>query len=151
MSMQVTAFRIAAPKDYDWIINVVDIWWGATVSPALPRYLLDHFYNTSFVAERAGESVGFLVGFFSAADADNTYIHFVGVRAEDRKNGLAAAMYQEFFDLARSSGRKRVSAITGVANTGSIRFHERMGFSVGDPIENYNAKGMTRIKFSRDL
>lgn len=133
------------------MIRVVDEWWGAKISSALPRYLLDHFSNTSIVAEHKGTPVAFLVGFLSAADADGAYIHFVGVRPDARRHGIAANLYRQFFEMARREGRTKVKSITSPGNTGSIEFHRKMGFSVSEPVENYNGAGVTRIVFSRSL
>ena len=56
---------------YDGIIAVVDEWWARPVHRALPRLFLDHFHDTSFIAERSGgELAGFLVGFGSPAQRD---------------------------------------------------------------------------------
>jgi hypothetical protein len=55
------SLRTAHAADYDGIIAVVDDWWGRPVHRALPRLFLDHFHDTSFIAERSGgELAGFL-------------------------------------------------------------------------------------------
>ena len=72
--------RRAVAADYDGIIAVVDDWWGRPVRHALPRLFLDHFHDTSFIAEDSGGGfVGFLIGFLSPAKRDTAYIQFVGV------------------------------------------------------------------------
>src|SRR5262249_15052880 len=47
--------RPAVPSDYDRIAAVVDDWWGRPLRQALPRLFLDHFHDTSFVAEDGDE------------------------------------------------------------------------------------------------
>jgi predicted GNAT superfamily acetyltransferase len=101
------SLRTARAADYDPIIAVVDEWWGRPIQRALPRLFLDHFHNTSLIAERpGGELAGFLVGFASPAQQDRAYIQFVGVAPDQRGTGLARLLYQTFFDwAARESGR----------------------------------------------
>lgn len=57
--------RKAAPRDYDRIITVIDAWWGRPISLALPRLFLDHFHETSLIAEHHDDLAGFLVGFLA--------------------------------------------------------------------------------------
>jgi ribosomal protein S18 acetylase RimI-like enzyme len=138
------AIRRARPDDYDAIIRVVDAWWGREISDALDRLFLDHFFATSSI-------VAFLVAFLSPSRPDEAYIHFLGVDPDHRRAGLARALYEEFFELAALAGRTRVSAITSPVNTGSIAFHERMGFSVGGPIADFNQPGTAHVVFERVL
>ena len=143
--------RAARAADYDGIIAVVDDWWGRPVQRALPRLFLDHFHDTSFVAERSGGLAGFLVGFCSPAQRDCAYIHFVGVAPEERGNGLARLLYQAFFDLAAKDGRHVVRAVTAPVNSASIAFHTAMGFTVTGPIEGYDGPSSPKVLFERRL
>ncbi len=155
MSAHLT-FRAAVPADYDAMVAVVDTWWGRPIAGALQRVFLDHFSRTSLVAERSvdGEPVqlaGFLVGFPSAADAEQAYIHFVGVDPALRGSGLGRVLYKQFFDLMRSQGRTVVHAVTSPVNTGSIAFHQALGFSAGEPVVDYDGPGADRVVFTRSL
>ncbi len=143
--------RRARPDDYDVIIRVVDTWWGRPVADALDRLFLDHFFATSSVVEVSGKPVAFLVAFLSPSRPEEAYIHFLGVDPQHRRAGLARELYEEFFALAAGAGRTRVSAITSPVNTGSIAFHERMGFTVKGPIADYNQPGTAHIVFNRAL
>jgi ribosomal protein S18 acetylase RimI-like enzyme len=143
--------RRARPDDYDVIIRLVDEWWGRPIADALDRLFLDHFFTTSSVVEASGELVAFLVAFLSPSRPDEAYIHFLGVDPEHRRAGLAREMYEQFFSLAAQAGRTRVGAITGPVNTGSIAFHERMGFTVRGPITDYNQPGTAHVVFERAL
>jgi ribosomal protein S18 acetylase RimI-like enzyme len=143
--------RGATPADYDAIIRVVDEWWGRPIAKILPRLFLDHFFATSSIIESDGEMVAFLVAFFSPSRADEAYIHFVGVHPGHRNAGLARRLYEQFFERAARDGRRRVCAITGPVNTGSIAFHERMGFTVRGPIADYNQRGTAHMFFERPL
>jgi len=75
-----TAIRHAEPDDHARVAAVLDDWWGGRMRDMLPRLFFVHFRETSFVAEEAGELVGFLCGFLSQTHADEAYCHFVGVR-----------------------------------------------------------------------
>jgi ribosomal protein S18 acetylase RimI-like enzyme len=129
----------------------VDAWWGRPVLPSLPRLFLDHFHRTSFVAERAGALSGFLVGLVSPSRPGEGYIHFVGVRPEDRAGGLARLLYEGFYALARDHGCHRVKAITAPVNEASIAFHRRMGFTVHGPVPGYNGPGLDLVTFERPI
>ena len=52
--------RTAGPHDYNQIVAVVDDWWGRPVAAGLPRLFLDHFWNTSRVAEDESHRAGVL-------------------------------------------------------------------------------------------
>jgi ribosomal protein S18 acetylase RimI-like enzyme len=149
-----TTLRAARPDDYDTIIALVDLWWGRPIVGSLQRVFLDHFFRTSLVAERTdGEPrlVGFLVGFPSPADDSTAYIHFVGVDPNERGAGHGRALYDAFFEAMRVIGRTEVHAITSPVNVGSIAFHRSLGFSVSDPIADYDGAGADRVVFSRPL
>jgi ribosomal protein S18 acetylase RimI-like enzyme len=148
----VTGFRAARPDDYDTIIALVDGWWGRPIAGALQRVFLDHFCTTSLIAEATdGALVGFLVGFPSPADDARAYIHFVGVDPAERGAGLGRALYEAFFDAMRAGGRTEVHAVTSPVNVDSIAFHRSLGFSVSDPVADYDGPGADRVVFSRSL
>jgi predicted GNAT superfamily acetyltransferase len=143
--------RSAESADYDRIIAVVDQWWGRPVQAILPRLFLDHFYRTSIVAEHDDRLAGFLIGFLSPSILDTAYIHFVGVAPRFRGNGLARRLYCEFFDIVKADHRSVVRAITSPNNSKSIAFHTAMGFTVTDPIPDYDGPSTDRVLFQRQL
>ena len=143
--------RSATPDDYQWIINVVDEWWGRPMARGLPRLFLDHFHSTSLVAQTPERPVGFLVGFFSPSDPSAAYIHFVAVDPGFRRRSVARCLYEQFFEMARTNGRTRVEAVTASFNQVSIGFHSHLGFSVSPPIEDYDGPGTSLVIFHRSL
>lgn len=146
------SLRTARGADYDGIIAVVDDWWGRPIHGALPRLFLDHFHNTSFIAERSGGGLaGFLVGFCSPAQRDCAYIQFVGVAPEERGSGLARSLYQAFFEMAAKDGRLVVRAVTAPVNSVSIAFHAAMGFTVTGPVDGYDGPSSAKVLFERRL
>jgi ribosomal protein S18 acetylase RimI-like enzyme len=150
-------FRPIEPSDYDRPIGRVDGWWGGRdVHGKLPRLFFEHFRDTSFVAEQDGEIIGFLVGLLAQSEPDEAYIHFVGVDTGHRRAGLARAMYQRFFDLARARGREVVRCITAPVNRGSIAYHTAVGVEIepGDGVVNgipvhldHDGPGEHRVRF----
>ena len=150
MSPDIT-LRTATAADFDPIIAVVDDWWGRPIRRALPRVFLDHFHATSTIAEADGALAGFLIGFLSPSQPDAAYIHFVGVDPARRGNGLARTLYERFFALAAADARSVVRAITAAQNTQSIAFHTAMGFTVTDPIPDYDGDSVPKVLFERPL
>jgi ribosomal protein S18 acetylase RimI-like enzyme len=143
--------RTAAPSDYERIVAVVNEWWGGRdMRPLLPRLFLDHFADTSLVVEDDGGLEAFLVGFLSPAQPDEAYIHFVGVRPGCRRSGLARALYERFFELARARGRTLVRCVTSPVNEGSIAFHRKLGFE-DVLVADYDGPGADRVAFARRL
>jgi ribosomal protein S18 acetylase RimI-like enzyme len=143
--------RAAVADDYDQVVGVVDDWWGRPVSSSLPRLFFDHFWPTSSVAEDDKGLAGFVVAFISPAKPTLGYIHFVGVRPDQRGNGVARSLYDEFAHQAHRLGCNEVRAVTAPTNTASIRFHERLGFSVSEPVAGYNGPGRAMVVLRREL
>jgi ribosomal protein S18 acetylase RimI-like enzyme len=158
MTIQIRELR---PSDYRPVISAIDGWWGGRhMADMLPRLFFEHFTETSFAAEADGELAGFLVGFISQSRPGEAYIHFVGVRPADRAHGLGRDLYECFFVAVRARGCGLVRAVTAPANTGSVRFHQRMGFEVepgdtdvdGIPVTTgYDGDGQDRVRFVKRL
>ncbi|MDI6104150.1 GNAT family N-acetyltransferase [Actinoplanes sp. NEAU-A12] len=144
--------RPARPADYDDIIAVVDDWWGREIAGSLPRLFLDHFHRTSLIArDHDGVLTGFIIGVLSPSQPGRAYIHFVGVAPAARGSGLGRRLYEAFFALARAGGCSRVGAITAPVNTGSIAFHQSMGFTVTGPVVGYDGPGKDMMVFDQAL
>lgn len=149
--MATERIRTATPGDYDKIVSVLNAWWGREMRAGLPRLFLDHFYETSLVAEESGEMLGFLIGFHSPSKPREAYIAWVGVDPLHRKAGLARRLYDCFAGGARSAGCTVLCAITSPVNGASVAFHRRMGFEVSAPVADYNGPGRDMIVFTRTI
>ncbi|MFI9507784.1 GNAT family N-acetyltransferase [Nocardia sp. NPDC052566] len=154
------SFRASAEDDHPRVLEVLGRWWGGLGgdegarqrASLLPRLFFQHFNDTSFIVERDGELVGFLVGFLSQSHPDEAYIHFVGIAPELQGHGLGRTLYEKFFDLVRRHNRTTVRAITSPANTGSQSFHAQMGFTATlSPHPHYDGPDLTRVTFVRTL
>jgi ribosomal protein S18 acetylase RimI-like enzyme len=148
-----TQIRHAAPADYGRVIQHVNAWWGGReMAPMLPKLFFLHFEGTSFVAEDSdGRLVAFLIGFLSQTDADEAYIHFVGVAPEERGTGLGRELYERFFDVVREDGRTLVRCVTSPANEQSVAFHESLGFTAESVVADYDGPGEDRVLFVKQL
>ncbi|GHO85263.1 GNAT family N-acetyltransferase [Dictyobacter formicarum] len=148
-------------SDYAPIIQVIDAWWdNRPMASMLPKLFFIHFQKSSFLIEDNGERVGFLVGFRSQTYPHQAYIHFVGVDPRYRGRGIGRLLYLRFFTLMREWGCSEVHSVTSPQNTGSIAFHQRMGFVIesgdaehnGIPVTtNYDGRGGTRVLFRKML
>jgi ribosomal protein S18 acetylase RimI-like enzyme len=122
------------------------------MAPVLPKLFFIHFDGTSFVAEdSSGELLGFLCGFLSQTEDDEAYIHFVGVSPEERGDGLGRALYERFFDEARSQGRNVVRCVTSPVNQRSVAFHQALGFEVERTVPDYDGPGEDRVLLVKRL
>jgi ribosomal protein S18 acetylase RimI-like enzyme len=144
------SIRTARPDDFGAVSAVIDAWWGRPVAAALPRLFFDHFHTTSLIAED-DELAGFLAGLHSPSLDSVAYVHFVGVRPNQRREGLARRLYERFADGARDAGRRELRAITGPSNDASVRFHQRLGFTVAGPVPDYNGPGKPMITFRKPI
>ena len=157
-------FRRPTEADHRVVVAQVDDWWGGrNVHQLLPRLWFQHFTGTSWIAEDAeGHPVGFLVGFVSPDRPDEAYIHMIGTSPNQRRAGLARALYERFFEDVRARGVRRVGAVTWPGNRVSVGFHRAMGFSpaegpgaqhlYGTPAyPDYDADGDDRVVFSREI
>jgi pimeloyl-ACP methyl ester carboxylesterase/ribosomal protein S18 acetylase RimI-like enzyme len=144
--------RKPVEADHARVVAVLNDWWGGRdLSHLLPRLYFHHFNHSSFIIEKDGQLAAFLTGFISQAEPGVAYIHFVGVHPQYRKDGLARAMYERFFGLARARGAREVHCITGTVNATSIAFHQRMGFHISEPIPHYDGPDGDRVSMVRRI
>jgi GNAT superfamily N-acetyltransferase len=127
-------FRRPTEADHAAIVERVDEWWGGRrIRRLVPRLWFQHFTGTSWVAEdEAGRILGFLVGFISPDRPDTGYVHLVATSPNRRRHGIGRALYERFFEDARSAGAERVVAITWPGNRVSVEFHRHLGFRPDD-------------------
>lgn len=162
------ALRQAHVSDHSTIVECVQQWWGDSRTPEqacelsllLPRLFLQFFSGTSLVLEDAAGVRAFLVGFYAADNDNEAYIHFVGVDPKLRGQGVGRSLYTTFLERAADAGRTKVRAVTSPMNTGSIAFHQAMGFAVerGDRDvlglsvhSSYDGPGQDRVCFCKEL
>jgi L-amino acid N-acyltransferase YncA len=148
-------FRRPTEADYPTIVRVIDDWWGGRkMDVLLPRLWLQHFTGTSWLAEADdGTVAGFLIGFHSPDQPNVAYARLIGTNPNHRARGVGRALYERFFDDARSVGRHEVRAITWPGNRASIAFHRALGFEVeaGPDSQNlYGTPALAGYDFDRE-
>ena len=153
--------RNCQAEDHHRVIGIVEQWWdGRDLTYALPKLFFDHFNDSSYVIQRQGELVAFLIGFLSQSCKDEGYIHFVGVHPSFRGMGLGSHLYRKFFAYCRKHHRRTVKSCTSPVNKGSIAFHVRLGFDIipGDSTingvdvhMNYNRQDDPKVLFMKSI
>ncbi len=158
--------RRAVTDDHREMVRAIQEWWGDSRDPQqarelsllLPKLFLQHFSATSLVVVDDERGLAaFLVGFHSPDHPREAYIHFVGVAPSRRRDGLARALYEHFFETARREGRDRVRAVTSPQNTGSIAFHRALGFELekaddeSTVFKDYDGPGQARVSLVCDI
>lgn len=153
--------RSVKGSDYYVISPLINEWWGGrNMSDKLPKLFFDHFSQTSFIAEKDGKLVGFLIGFLSQSYSNEAYIHFVGVHPEYRKHHIGKHLYNKFFNVVKQSNRSIVRCVTSPVNKVSIAYHTKMGFEIedGDRIieglslnTDYDGPNQDRVLFVKKL
>ncbi len=139
--------RPLTKADYDYIVRVIDKWWGGPTSAlAHPVYFYE-LGEYAMVAESAGHTVGFLLGFVAG---DVGYVHLVGIDPELRRKQVGTLLYRSFEQSCRAAGAKRMKAITTLGNEGSVEFHRALGWK-HEEVANYAGPGRTRIVFTKTL
>lgn len=149
--------RNSKPSDHQKIMAVMKEWWGGRdLTWMLPKLFLVHFCGTSFIIEKDGRLVAFLIGFLSPSKANEGYIHFVGVHPDYRAMGLGEFLYHRFFQICKKNNRDIIRTCTSPVNKGSIEFHKKIGFGISegngevDGIQvslDYNHPGDSKVLF----
>lgn len=153
--------RNIEPEDCSTILAVVSDWWGANYSSDMfSKSYIHHFRETCLLAEENGLMIGFLLGFLSQSDQNQSYIRIVMVDPSSRGKGVGRALYEEFTKRVGLLGRKEIRCVTAPRKKDSIEFHTRLGFLIesqnhevdGIPVvHNYDGRGGDRVVFKKLL
>jgi GNAT superfamily N-acetyltransferase len=153
--------RSVKSSDYYIISPLLNDWWGGRqMADMLPKLFFEYFRDTSFIAEKDGQIIGFIIGFLSQSKTDEAYIHFVGVHPEYRKQKIGKQLYNEFFGTVKQKGACVVRCVTSPVNKVSIDYHTKMEFDIetGDKIvagvtvhTNYDGPNQDRVLFKKHL
>jgi L-amino acid N-acyltransferase YncA len=131
------------------ILADLPAFWGDRDMHALHHPVwLHQFASGAVVARDDDVLVGYVLGAITAQGL--AYAHLIAVRADARRRGVGRRLYEAFFDGAQNQGAHHVEAITTTANTASIAFHERLGFTA-DIVTEYAGADAPRILFTRPL
>jgi GNAT superfamily N-acetyltransferase len=146
----VPPIRRATIEDLQAIVASLRKFWGERDASALHHALFVHeFGETALVFhDDHGHPIAYLLGFVTPAGVG--YAHVVGVHEDNRRGGLARALYEEFESLARARGATVLKAITRPDNSASEAFHRALGF-IASEHAGYTASGEPRTVFWREL
>lgn len=149
MPISKTTIDTLTPADLRTVLEQHSRFWGERDLRALHADVLVHeFGDTCFAVRRAGEVVGYLIGFVTPHRLG--YVHLIAVRDDARKLGLAQSLWDAFAARAGKLGATELKAITSVTNTSSIAFHTAIGFEA-TRVEDYASPGEARMVFRRSL
>jgi len=136
--------------DYDYIVSVLDRWWGGPAGVRAHPIFFYELGNMGLVAEDGPTVVGFLVGFLAPHDPPYGYVHFVGIDPAHRRRGVGNQLYARFIERCRAAGAEKLKAIAASGDEGAVAFHQALGFTVTD-VPDYAGPGRGRIVFEKDL
>jgi ribosomal protein S18 acetylase RimI-like enzyme len=103
---------------------------------------------TIFVAERAGEALGFLWLVARGAFNRSAYVQLIGVRPESRTGGVGRALMQ--FAEARASSRDLFLLVSDF-NTEAQAFYARLGYAQVGKLDDYVIPGVSELIFCKRL
>jgi GNAT superfamily N-acetyltransferase len=147
-------------EDYHQIIRDIIDFWGSERTLFLHHpFLVYEFGNTAFVIKENDVVIAYLFGFFSQTESVG-YVHLLGVRDNYRRKGLGTLLYNNFIELSKSKGIKKIKAITTPTNEKSIQFHkQQIGMTlIGNPnqdginvVKNYSGINQDRVVFEKEI
>ncbi len=147
--------RLLGKADYDYIVGVIDKWWGGPTTALAHPIFYYELGELARVVEADGRVVGFLLGFIAprASDAGRGpvgYVHLVGIDPDFRRQAVGTLLYRSFEDACRRAGCTLLKAITTLGNDGSVRFHEALGWGTAT-VDDYAGTGRSRLVFTKPL
>jgi GNAT superfamily N-acetyltransferase len=104
--------------------NIIDFWGSDRNLYLHHPYLVYEFGNTAFVIKDDGVVIAYFFGFFSQTDSVG-YVHLIGVREKYQKQGLGKLLYDNYIQICKSKGIKKIKALTSPTNKKSIHFHQK--------------------------
>ncbi len=108
------------------------------------------FQNTVFVAEKFEngnkKAIGFLIGFISQSNNEESYIHLLCVDPKFRGRKIASNLLKKFCDKVAHDGCKKVYLITKPINKRAINFYQKSGFRMATNSKIINIRGMDAFR-----
>lgn len=136
--------------DYDYIISVLDQWWGGPAGRRADPMFFYEFGEHALVAELDGQVIGFLLGVMVSSPSATGYVHLVGIHPDHRRRGVGKRLYSVFTDRSRAAGMKRIKSLASAGHEGPVQFHEAIGFESTE-VPNYAGPGRSRVVFVKEL
>lgn len=136
-------------RDYDYIVSVLDNWWGGPSSERASPFFFHELGDHALIAEEDERVVGFLLG-LSVPSRATAYVHLVGIDPKYRRNGVGKQLYQHFCESCKKDGLERIKAIGMVGHEASQRFHTALGFEASE-VPDYAGPGRARMVYTKNL
>jgi|SRR5450631_1418401 len=131
------------------ILEDLPSFWGERDMRAQHQPVwLRQFASDAVIVRGDGILLGYLLG--AVTTHELAYVQLIAIRTDQRGHGLGRLLYDTFLSQAHRRGARRVEAITTTTNTGSVAFHQRLGFSA-DIVPDYAGPGQARVLFSLAL
>lgn len=108
---------------------------------------LDHG-ATIYVAERAGEVLGFLWLIERGVFGRSYYVQLIGVRAEARGQGAGRALMEFAEEKSLAQGRDLFLLVSDF-NTEAQRFYERLGYRQVGRLDDYVIPGISELIYCK--
>ena len=147
-----TTLRVSideGPALYREISADLTNFWGHHDSRALHHPMwLRQFVTNAVIARHDNLLIGYLLG--AMASDEMAYIHLVATRRGYQRRGVGRRLYDTFLAEAASHGVATVEATSTPPNTGSLAFHQHLGFAA-DLITDYGGSGQDHILFRLNL
>ncbi len=103
---------------------------------------------TIYVADRAGEVLGFLWLVERGAFARSDYVQLIGVRPSDRSRGVGRAL-MEFAEAKSAAVGRDLFLLVSDLNTDAQRFYQRLGYRQVGKLDDYVVPGVTELIYHR--
>ncbi len=117
-----------------------------SIGERLRQGLGDH--ATIYVAERAGEVLGFLWLVERGTFARSDYVQLIGVRPDNRSRGVGRALMQ--FAEAKSLAQGRdLFLLVSDFNTDAQRFYQRLGYRPVGQLDDYVIPGISELIYRK--
>lgn len=120
----------------------------STMPNAVYHLFTRHFKKTSFVVEDNSNHkiLGFLLGFISQDDPEESYIHLLCLDSELRGGGIGKILMNQFAETVSKNGCKQIKLVTKPHNKISINFYLKMGFKSCKSSETFESEGLNVYK-----
>ncbi len=99
---------------------------------------------TIYVAERAGQLLGFLWLVERGAFARSDYVQLIGVRPNERSHGIGRAL-MEFAEAKSLAQGRALFLLVSDFNTDAQRFYQRLGYRQVGKLDDYVLPGVSEL------
>lgn len=146
--MQVESVAGDAPAFQREVLSLLPSFWDQRDVRHLhhPVWFRQFVHVALAARDEDGSLAGYLLG---APTPRGGYAHVIATLPAVRGQRVGAALYARFAAVVLAAPRSTVEAITVTTNTGSVAFHQRLGFTA-TLVKDYAGPGEDRVHFAVD-